>query len=119
MQSYKIISEYIATQPKDAQKILKQFRATLKKLVPKGKETVSYGMPTIDLDGKHFLHFAGFKKHIGFYPTPSGVSAFKKELEGKYIYSKGAIQFPIDKPLPWSLITKIVRFRIGEQKRRK
>lgn len=119
MQSYKTISEYIATQPKDTQKLLKQFRTALKKLVPKRKETISYGMPTIDLDGKHLVHFAGFKKHIGFYPTPSGVLAFKKELDGKYVYSKGAIQFPLDKPLPISLITKIVRFRIGEQKSRK
>ena len=105
------IDEYIAGFPKGIQKILKRLRAEIKRVAPKAEETIAYGIPTFDLSGIHLVHFAAFKKHIGFYPTPSGILAFKNELS-MYKGAKGSVQFPIDKPLPFDLITKIVRFRV-------
>ena len=87
-------------------------RATIKKAAPKAEEVISYGMPAYRLDGV-LVYFAGYGKHIGFYPTGRGVAAFQQELT-KYKTSKGAIQFPLDKPLPLALITKIVRFRVKD-----
>lgn len=113
MKSYKDIDSYIKTFPNDIQVILKKIRGTIKKVAPKAVETISYGIPTFDLNKKHIVHFAGYKKHIGFYPTSSGVEAFEKEIS-KYKWSKGTIQFPIDKPIPFGLITKIAKFRVKE-----
>lgn len=113
MKTYKTIDEYIKSFPKSEQENLKQMRALVLKLVPHGEEAIRYGMPTLRLNNKNLLHYASFKNHFGFYPAPSGIKAFQEELS-KYKTSKGAIQFPIDKPLPKSLITKIVKFRINE-----
>jgi uncharacterized protein YdhG (YjbR/CyaY superfamily) len=113
MKSYSDIDSYIQDYPKDVQVLLKQMRATIKKLIPRSEEAIKYGLPTFILNEHNVVHFGGFKKHIGFFPTPSGVTAFKKELAG-YKTSKGAIQFPIDIPLPLSLIKKIVQFRVKE-----
>jgi uncharacterized protein YdhG (YjbR/CyaY superfamily) len=104
--------DYIASFPKDTQKLLKQLRATIKKAAPKAEETISYQMPTYKLNGA-LVHFAGYEKHIGFYPTPSAIAVFKKELSG-YKTSKGAVQFPVEEPLPLALVTKIVKFRVKE-----
>ena len=109
----KVVDKFIAGFPKDTQKLLEQLRATIKKAAPSAEERISYGIPTFDLNGRHLVHFAAFKKHIGFFPTPSGISAFKKEIS-KYKWAKGSVQFPIDKSLPLSLITKIVKFRVKE-----
>ena len=98
--------------PLSTQKILKQVRATIKKAAPKAEETISYGMPAFTLNG-HLVYFAGYKSHIGLYALPSGHAAFKKEL-AKYKQGKGSVQFPIDEPMPLSLITKIVKFRVKE-----
>lgn len=106
------IDEYIASFPKETQKLLKQLRATIKKAAPKAEEVISYQMPTYKLNGA-LVHFAGYEKHIGFYPTPSAIAAFKKDLAA-YKSSKGAVQFPLDKPLPLALVTKIVKFRVKE-----
>jgi uncharacterized protein YdhG (YjbR/CyaY superfamily) len=106
------IDEYIATFPEEIQKILKELRATIKVSAPDAEEKISYQMPTFTLKG-NLVHFAAFKNHIGFYPTPSGIQAFKEELS-IYEGAKGSVQFPIDKPMPLKLISKIVKFRVAE-----
>ncbi len=110
--SYTTIDEYIAMFPKEIQKKLEEMRATIKAAAPEAKEKISYQMPTFDLKG-NLVHFAGHKNHIGFYPQPSGIQAFKDELS-IYESSKGAVQFPLDKPLPLKLISKIVKYRATE-----
>lgn len=104
------IDEYIADFPKDIQKLLEQVRAAIRKTAPEAEETIKYGLPTFTLNG-NLVHFGAFKNHIGFYPAPSGIEAFKKELS-VYEGAKGSIKFPIDSPLPLALISKIVRFRV-------
>ena len=106
------IDEYIATFPKDIQKILQELRATIKAAAPDSEEKISYQMPTFFMNG-NLVHFAAFKKHIGFYPTPSGIEAFQKELS-VYDGAKGSVQFPIDEPMPLKLISRIVKFRAAE-----
>ena len=106
------IDEYIATFPKDIQEILEKLRATIRKAAPEAEETINYQLPTFTLKG-NLVHFAAFKKHIGFYPTPSGIEKFKKELS-VYQGAKGSVQFPLDKPIPYGLISKIVKFRVKE-----
>jgi len=116
MKSYKNINEYIKETPKYFLPKLKEMRALVNKLVPKGVESIKYGMPTVELNGKNFVHYAAMKGHLGFYPSPSGIKPFEEELEKKGIsYSKGCIRFPYDKPLPISLITKIIQFRLKEE----
>ncbi len=106
------IDAYIAGFPPDVQTILQKTRAVIRKAAPAAQEAMKYGIPTFVQDG-NLIHFAGFKSHIGLYPTPSGIVAFKKELAG-YASSKGAIQFPLDKPIPYALIEKIAKFRVKE-----
>jgi uncharacterized protein YdhG (YjbR/CyaY superfamily) len=106
------IDEYIATFPEEIQKILEELRATIKAAAPDAEEKISYQMPTFTLKG-NLVHFAAFKNHIGLYPTPSGTQAFKHELS-IYQGAKGSIKFPIEKPLPLELISKIVKFRVAE-----
>jgi uncharacterized protein YdhG (YjbR/CyaY superfamily) len=110
--SFNSIDEYIATFPKEIQKILSELRATIKDAAPEAEEKISYQMPTFVLKG-NLVHFAAFKNHIGLYPTPSGTQAFKRELS-IYQGAKGSIKFPIEKPLPLELIRKIVKFRVAE-----
>lgn len=117
MKTYKTVDEYIKATDKSFLPKLKEMRALAKKLIPKGVESIKYGMPTIELNGKNFIHFASMKGHLGFYPSPSGVKAFESELKKKGIdYSKGCIRFQYEKPLPVPLITKIVKFRLKEEK---
>lgn len=106
------IDSYIASFPEETRKLLQQLRITISKVAPEAKETINYGMPTFTLKG-NLVHFAAFKNHIGFYPAPSGIEAFKKELSG-YDGAKGSVQFPIAKPIPFDLISKIVEFRVKE-----
>lgn len=106
------IDEYIATFPAEIQKILQEIRALIKAAAPEAKEKISYQMPTFDLNG-NLVHFAAFKNHIGFYPTPSGIEAFKEELSG-YAGAKGSVQFPIDQPMPLDLMRRIVEYRVAE-----
>ena len=116
MTKAKDIDEYIAGYPKETRKSLEQLRATIKKAAPKAEEIISYGMPAFKLNGM-LVWFAAHKKHIGFYPRVSGIESFKKELS-IYKGSKGSVQFPLDKPLPLGLITKIVKFRVHENLQR-
>jgi len=109
---FETIDGYIAQFPEDVQKLLNKIRAVIKKAAPDASEKISYQMPTFYLRG-NLVHFAAFKKHIGFFPTPSGIEAFKNEISA-YKWSKGAIQFPFDKPVPYDLIEKIVKFRVTE-----
>lgn len=108
----KDIDEYIAGFPHDVQEILQKVRLTIRKAAPDAEETISYRMPTFILKG-NLVHFAAFKKHVGFYPTPTGIEKFKDELS-VYEGAKGSVQFPLDKPMPFGLISKIVKFRVKE-----
>lgn len=106
------IDEHIAKFPEDVQVTLEKVRATIRKAAPNAEETINYGIPTFTLEG-NLVHFAGFKSHIGFYPTPSGIEKFKAELS-KYEGAKGSVKFPLDRPIPYTLISKIVKFRVKE-----
>ncbi len=106
------IDEYIAGFPPDVQKILEKVRATIRNAAPDAQEKISYKMPTFTLNG-NLVYFAAFKNHIGFYPIPTGIKKFEKELS-VYEQGKGSVQFPLDKPIPYDLITKIVKFRVKE-----
>ena len=110
----KNIDSYIDTQPEFIQEKLIKMRQIIKSVVPKSEEVISYMMPAFKQHGV-LVYFAGCKTHVGFYPTPSGVKEFEKELSD-YKYSKGAIQLPLDKPLPVGLIKRIVKFRVKEDK---
>jgi uncharacterized protein YdhG (YjbR/CyaY superfamily) len=107
------MNEYIKTFPDDVQSILGRVRQIIQKAAPDAVEAMSYQMPTFKLHGKNLVHFAAWKHHIGFYPTPSGTEAFKKELS-PYKGAKGSVQFPLDQPIPYDLVTKIVTFRVKE-----
>ncbi|HEU4633161.1 MAG TPA: DUF1801 domain-containing protein [Flavisolibacter sp.] len=106
------IDDYIASFPPATQKILQQIRSVIQMAAPGAEEKISYGIPTFCLNG-NLVHFAGYKNHIGFYPAPSGLQAFATEI-AMFKNSKGAVQFPIDKPLPVTLISRIVTYRINE-----
>lgn len=106
------INEYISAFPPETQKILQELRVTIRAAAPSAQEKISYQMPTFFLSG-NLVHFAAFENHIGFYPTPSGIEAFKKELS-TYKSAKGSVQFPISKPLPLNLVRKIVKYRVVE-----
>ncbi len=106
------VDEYIAAFPKEVQLLLNQMRKTIKAAAPKAEELISYGMPGYKQNSM-LVYFAGYKKHIGFYGTPSGHKAFEKEI-AVYKSGKGSVQFPLDKPLPLKLITQIVKFRVAQ-----
>ena len=112
VENYRTIDEYIIKFPPNVQNILQKIRQLIKDLAPKAKETISYQIPTFKLNG-NLVHFAAYKNHIGFYPTSSAIKEFKKEL-AIYKLGKGTIQFPINQPIPYDLIKKIVKFRINE-----
>ena len=106
------MDEYIKQFPTEIQELLQNIRKVIKEAAPEAQEKISYQMPTFDLHG-NLVHFAAYKNHIGFYPAPSGIEAFKEELS-LYKGAKGSVQFPLDKPMPYELISKIVKFRVGE-----
>jgi uncharacterized protein YdhG (YjbR/CyaY superfamily) len=114
---FKTIDEYIDTFPKRVQHILNELRHAIKGAAPEAEETINYGIPTFTLNG-NLVHFAAFENHIGFYPTPSGMEAFKQELSS-YKGAKGSVQFPITQALPLPLIRRIVEFRVRENLERK
>lgn len=103
---------YFQQFPKDVQEILYKIRQTIQEAAPEATEKISYQMPTFYLKG-NLVHFAAYKKHIGFYPSPSGIEAFIEQIKA-YKYAKGSVQFPIDQPIPYDLITDIVKHRVNE-----
>ena len=114
--NYNSIDEYIALFPPEVQKKLQEVRATIHEAAPEAQEKISYQMPAFSLNG-NLVYFAAFKNHIGFYPIPSGIEAFKEELS-KYPQGKGSVQFPFDRPLPLDLIRRIVLYRAEENKKK-
>src|SRR5688572_30711546 len=114
---FKTMDEYINTFPDDVRNILNELRQVIKEAAPEAEETINYQMPTFTLNG-NLVHFAAFKNHIGFYPTPAGIEAFREEL-APYKGAKGSVQFPIDQSLPLPLIRKIVEYRVKENLERK
>jgi uncharacterized protein YdhG (YjbR/CyaY superfamily) len=110
------IDEYIAGFPVETQKVLEEVRAIIRAAAPGATESISYSIPTFDLNGRHLVHFAGYATHIGFYPIPSGIEAFKEALS-QYKQGKGSVRFPLDGPLPGDLIRRIVEFRAAENVR--
>ena len=108
------IDEYIAFFPEETQRLLEELRQTIRKAAPEAEEAISYQMPTFKLNG-NLVHFAAFKNHIGFYPAPAGIEAFKEPLAA-FKGAKGSIQFPINQPLPLGLITDIVKYRVEKSK---
>ncbi len=113
MKKYTTIEEYVANYPKSVQLTLDEIRRLIKKLVPDAIETISYGIPTYKYKGKNLIHFAAYGKHIGLYPGSQAIELFKGDLTD-YKTSKGTIQFPLDKPIPLELVSKIVRSNIEE-----
>ena len=105
------IDKYINGFPSETREKLDEVRQFIWKLVPSAQEIIAYGIPTFEFNGKNLIHYAGYKHHIGFYPTASGIVAFKKKI-GEYKSSKGAVQFPLDKPLPLDLIKLMVMYRV-------
>ena len=118
MKKPKNTDQYISSFPPATQKILQQIRATIKKIAPKAEEAISYGIPVFNLNGTYLIYFAGFKNHVSIYPAPRGKDEFK-EILSAYKGGKGTVQFPLDKPIPFNLITKIVKFRIKENSSKK
>ena len=110
------IDDYIRGFPRETQSKLHEIRSLIKRIAPDAVEKIAYQMPTYYLHG-NLVHFAAYAKHIGFYPTPSGISAFQNELKA-YKSAKGSVQFPLEKPLPVELIERIVRFRVKENTRK-
>jgi uncharacterized protein YdhG (YjbR/CyaY superfamily) len=111
MQDFASVDEYIQSFPADIQAILTRIRAIIKEKSPDAVESISYGMPAYKTFGKPLVYFSGYKTHIGLYATPSGHAAFEKELS-KYKQGKGSVQFPLNQPIPFELISKIVEFRV-------
>lgn len=111
------IAEYIHTFPENIQKLMEQIHAIIKEKAPQAQESISYGMPTYKTNGKPLVYFAGFKNHIGFYATPTGHREFADELS-KFKQGKGSVQFPLDKPIPFDLIGRIVEHRVKENSAR-
>ena len=115
-QTYENVDDYIRSCPAEAQVVLEEIRRRVHDIAPKVGETISYQMPAFKLNGKNLVYFAGWQKHIGFYATPGGNEAFKKELS-PYQGAKGSVQFPLDQPMPYELIKKIAIFRMEEIQR--
>jgi uncharacterized protein YdhG (YjbR/CyaY superfamily) len=112
--SAKTVDEYIAGFPDQTRAVLQEMRAVITAAAPDATETMSYAIPTFDLNGRHLVHFAGYEGHVGFYPAPSGIAAFKDELT-PFKTAKGSVQFPLDRPLPEDLIRRMVAFRLEEE----
>ena len=114
---FKSVDEYLSAFPVSTKKVLQQVRSIIKKAAPNAEEVISYNMPAFKLKSV-LVYYAGYDNHIGFYPTASGIENFKKEF-ANYKWSKGAVQFPLDEPMPLQLITKIVQFRVNEVSKKK
>lgn len=105
------VDEYISAFPANVQVILKEIRSQIKNLAPQAIESISYGMPAYKINKKPLVYFAGYNKHIGFYPTPVGIAAFQDDFVW-YKTAKWSVQFPLDKPMPYDLMKKIIQYRL-------
>jgi len=114
---FETIDEYVAAFPQNVQNILQELRQTIRDSAPNAKEAISYQIPTFKLNG-NLIHFAAYKHHIGFYPTPSAIKEFSKELS-QYETSKGTVKFPLNKPIPLTLVKRIVKYRVKEKLEKK
>jgi uncharacterized protein YdhG (YjbR/CyaY superfamily) len=110
---FQTIDEYVASFPPEVRKILQQVREVIRDSAPGAVETISYQIPTFELDGTHLVYFAGWKNHISLYPVPSGTGDFDERL-APYQTGKGTVKFPLADPIPFDLVSEIVRFRIKE-----
>lgn len=110
---FRTVDKYIQALPEDVRNILGKIRQTIRKAAPEAVEVISYQIPTFKLQGRNLVHFAAFKNHIGLYPLPSAIEAFKQEL-ASYKQGKGSVQFPLDRPIPYELVERIVGFRVKE-----
>jgi uncharacterized protein YdhG (YjbR/CyaY superfamily) len=117
MKTFDSVEDYIESFPKKIQDLLNKMRKTILEVIPDAEETFRYGMPTYRMFDTNLIHFAAMKNHVGFYPTPFPIVKFKKELK-RFVTTKGAIQFPFDKEIPFSLVNKIIKFRIEEVKKK-
>ena len=117
MKNFETIDQYIASYPENVQEVLQKIRKTIKAAAPGAEEAMRYGIPTFRLNDQNLVHFGGFKTHIGFYPAPSGIEQFKKEL-AQYQAGKGTIQFPLNQSIPYDLVTQIVKFRVEENQKK-
>lgn len=117
MEEVKSIDEYVSAFPEEIQVILTNIRKVIREAAPEAAEKISYQMPTFYLKG-NLVHFAAFKSHIGFYPTPSGIEAFQEELS-RYKGAKGSVQFPLKEPIPYDLIRRITEYRVRENQEKK
>jgi len=115
MKATNTIDDYIAGFPDETQELLQQVRRTIRRAAPQAGEKISYGMPTFTINGRYLIYFAGYKKHISIYPVPRQAKEFRKEL-GQYEGGKGTVRFPLDKRIPFDLITRIVAFRMKEDR---
>jgi uncharacterized protein YdhG (YjbR/CyaY superfamily) len=115
---FRTMDEYIKTFPVDVQRILEKIRQTIREAAPGAVETISYQMPTFNIDGEYLIYFAAWKTHIGFYPIPSGDEAFQKRIL-PYRGKKSSLRFPIKEPIPYDLVKQIVRFRMKENRQKK
>lgn len=115
--TFQSLDDYIATFPADTQKMLEELRRTIKEAAPEAEERISYNMPTFTLHGKYLIYFAGWKNHISIYPIPGGSAAFNKQVS-QYTAGKGTLKFPLDKPIPLKLITRMVKYRVAEEQKR-
>ena len=113
MEDYSNIDQYIANFPESTQEILQRIRKLVRDLAPEAEETIGYAIPTFKLNGKNLVHFGAYEKHIGFYPTPPVLEAFKDKLKG-YEGAKGSVQFPLDQEIPYGLIREMVEYRLGQ-----
>jgi uncharacterized protein YdhG (YjbR/CyaY superfamily) len=111
------MDEYISEFPPETRTALFEIRDLIKAAAPEATEKISYAIPTFDMNGGHLVHFAGYEKHVGFYPTGGGIDAFKDELK-PYKMGKGSVQFPLGTPLPADLIRRMVEFRVAESGRK-
>jgi uncharacterized protein YdhG (YjbR/CyaY superfamily) len=111
----KTTNDYIADFPKDVQAVLRKVKATIKKAAPGAQETISYGIPAFNLNGQYLIYYAGYKKHVGIYPIPGGDAQFRKRV-APYVAGKGTLRFPLEEPIPYALITKVVKIRIKENR---
>lgn len=116
--NFKTIDQYINTFPPDVQEKLQKIRQTIRKIVPGAEETISYGMPTFNLNGSYLIYFAGWKNHISLYPVPSNSGVLQDELS-QYLSGKGTVKFPLKKPIPYDLVEKIVEYRLREHRGKK